>query len=132
MPTHFHFLVQFVSSDLEGARKAIALLLSSYTKAINVQSKRHGSLFQQRTKAIEITDDSYLMTLISYIHQNPVRTGLVSRMEDWPYSSYFKLLDTSSDSWEKNSPINSVFEDRLEFKEYSERMLESIQSKFWV
>ena len=23
-----------------------------------------------------------------YIHQNPLRAGLVSRLEDWPYSSF--------------------------------------------
>jgi putative transposase len=132
MPTHFHLLVKSISPDLEGARKAVALLLSSYTKAIDVQSKRHGSLFQPHTKAIEITDHSYLMTVISYIHQNPVRAGLVRRMENWPYSSYCSLLEPSSESWQKNSLIHSEFKDRMAFKEYSELMLENIRSEFWI
>jgi putative transposase len=132
MPTHFHFLLQFRSQNIERARRAIALLLSSYTKAINVQLKRHGSLFQPHTKAMEITDESYLMTVMSYIHQNPVRAGLVSRMEDWQHSSYGNLLDASSDAWQKNAIINSRFDDRKAFKLFSEQILESVRSEFWI
>jgi REP element-mobilizing transposase RayT len=132
MPTHFHFLVRFLSTDLGGARKAIAILLSSYTKAINIQSKRQGSLFQPHTKVIEISDDSYFLTLVSYIHQNPVRAGIVNQMESWPHSSYKILLDSSLDAWKKNSTIYSKFKDSTEFRKFSEIMLESIRSEFWV
>jgi putative transposase len=132
MPTHFHFLLQFRSQDVEGARNAVALLLSSYTKAINRQWKRHGSLFQPHTKAMEITDESYLMTVMSYIHQNPVRAKLVRCMEDWHYASYGNLLDPSSDAWHKNTVVQSRFDERDAFKAFSEQMLESVRSEFWI
>jgi putative transposase len=132
MRTHFHFLVRFVSENLEGARKAVGLLLSSYTKAINAGWKRHGSLFQPHTKAIEIADDTYLLTLVSYIHQNPVRAGMVKHMEDWPHSSYRNLLDEASDAWQKNKLLKEAFASREAFRVHSEQMLESIRIEFWV
>jgi putative transposase len=34
-----------------------------------------------------ITDTATLRTMIEYIHQNPVRRGLVKQASDWPWSS---------------------------------------------
>jgi putative transposase len=34
-----------------------------------------------------VTDPSTLLTMIDYIHNNPVRRGLVSRTSEWPWSS---------------------------------------------
>ena len=108
------------------------MLLSSYTKAINVRWKRHGSLFQPRTKAIEIGDDSYLLTVVSYIHQNPVRAHLVKRMEDWRHSSFRDLLDQLSGAWQKNAILNGAFRCPEEFRLFSEQMLASVNKKSWV
>jgi putative transposase len=84
---------------------AIGTLLSSYTKAINKQEERTGSLFRKRTKAktgaAEYTflidqnvrekflkeDYNYARTCFEYIHQNPVKAGLVNQPEEWIYSS---------------------------------------------
>lgn len=30
----------------------------------------------------------YGITLLNYIHQNPLKSGLVQKMEDWTYSSF--------------------------------------------
>ena len=84
----------------------IAHLLSSYTRAINVQEKRTGSLFQKKTKAKDISEGElakqvrglhpmqsfYSLNCFHYIHQNPLKTGLVKRMEDWKFSSFNELL----------------------------------------
>ena len=78
-------------------------MLRSYTRAINKQENRTGSLFQQNTKIKDLeADDSHVMALshgitpnaeypficFHYIHQNPVRGGLVERMEDYEMSSF--------------------------------------------
>ncbi len=109
MPTHFHFLVR-VSSNIDvphlkgvahlsqAISKQIQTLLSSYTKAINKRYNRHGSLFQQNTKAKQVASDSYLITLLIYIHQNPIRSGLVKKAEDWLYSSYQDYIDLRNDT----------------------------------
>lgn len=88
MPDHFHFSVYIKSNDSLTIKKNIGLLLSSYTKAVNKSFSRVGSLFQQHTKSKLIEDDKSLLTVISYIHQNPKRKNLVSSLEDWEFSSY--------------------------------------------
>jgi putative transposase len=93
---------------------SIAILLRSYTRAINLQQSRSGSLFRQKTKADCITkplevspsyynlgfgtlifipdpDKDYPQICFNYIHQNPVKAGLVKNHEDWEFSSFRDL-----------------------------------------
>jgi len=110
MPNHFHWMIKvsdnypvsFNNSEhkkdlpapvVPPLNRKIATLLSSYTKSINNSYDRTGSLFRSRTKAIPlngdlVTDDNYIITCFLYIHQNPLRAGLVSDMKDWKFSSY--------------------------------------------
>jgi hypothetical protein len=68
------------------------VLLSSYSQAINKQEMRKGSLFTQNTRAKSLNDEPnneyYEFICFQYIHQNPIRAGLVDRLEDWKYSSF--------------------------------------------
>lgn len=102
MPNHFHFLLQATPDSVtikqtqlisqtelsDGFRQ----LLSTYTQAINKQENRTGSLFSQNTKAKLVSCDEtkidYSLLCLNYIHQNPVRAGLVKIAEDWLYSSF--------------------------------------------
>jgi putative transposase len=100
MPNHFHFLIHANPVTCEIVKQAplrinkltegIRLLLSSYTQGINVQLNRTGNLFQQKTrsKCVLDGDDKYGYTTFHYIHQNPFKAKLVSRMEDWEFSSF--------------------------------------------
>ena len=74
-------------------------MLSGYARIFNTQNQRSGSVFRQKTKAkclsdIKITPDSsylqqdYFINCFHYIHQNPLIANLVSRLEDWEYSSF--------------------------------------------
>jgi len=132
MPTHFHFLIQVCSVDSINIQRKIAILLSSYTKTLNLSFHRHGSLFQPRSKAIEINDENYLLTLISYIHQNPIRAKLVKNICDWEYSSYHELAGLRKEFLVSSSLINHHFRSKREFVKYSEEMLTSIEYKYWV
>jgi len=104
MPNHFHLLV-FVpshnnSKNSSGDSKspdelnkkvvaAIAIILRSYTRAINKKHNRSGSLFQSKTKAKNLSEnETHAFTCFHYIYQNPVSAGLVSSMSGWEFSSY--------------------------------------------
>lgn len=100
MPNHFHFLVYTrpkatiaISQGSVAMNKfssSIQHLQSGYTKAINKQENRTGSLFRQRAKVklVENTYNNYPFIAFHYIHQNPIKAELVGKMEDWPYSSF--------------------------------------------
>jgi hypothetical protein len=47
-----------------------------------------GHLFQGRYKAILCDKDAYLLSLIKYIHLNPVRIGVVKEVGKYPWSSH--------------------------------------------
>jgi REP element-mobilizing transposase RayT len=112
MPNHFHFLVntnlqsikirKVGSLNLSELSNGIRMLLSSYSLAINKQEKSTGSQFRQNTQAklLNIEEVNYPFTCFQYIHQNPLKAGLVERMEDWEYSSfkdYLKITTTTAD-----------------------------------
>lgn len=95
MPNHFHFLIQANSSSLKVVKETplrinaltegIRLMLSSYTRAIQKQESKTGSLFQQKTKFKCV--DKYLASAFHYIHQNPYRAGMANRLEEYRWSS---------------------------------------------
>ena len=40
-------------------------------------------------------DDAYFVTVVRYIHQNPVKAGLCKKISDYPFSSYKAFFDDS-------------------------------------
>jgi REP element-mobilizing transposase RayT len=100
LPNHFHFLLR-VRSEAEilacGAScspsQKFGNFLNGYAKAINKTYDRSGSLFQQRFPRKPVLSDSYLSRLVTYIHHNPQRHGLINDFRDWPYSSYWELAN---------------------------------------
>ena len=53
-------------------------------------------MFQDRFKSEPIENDLYLLTVIRYIHQNPIKAGLCKNVSDYEFSSYreyFKCSD---------------------------------------
>jgi len=103
MPNHFHLLIHAndeTGKPVENNRittslmsEGIRLLLSAYSKGVNKQEGRTGNLIQQKTKSKCVADftnpfEQYGTTCFYYIHQNPLRAGLVAKMEDWHFSSF--------------------------------------------
>jgi putative transposase len=76
-----------------------------YTQRQNRRYNKSGHVFQGRYKAILVEKDAYLLELSRYVALNPVRAGLVSRPEDWRWSSYRgtgrldKSLDVLTRDW---------------------------------
>jgi putative transposase len=129
MPTHFHLMIDVDNCQIQLLNEpiketlqnnltakyrtlndSVAIMLRSYTRTINLKYKRHGSLFQQHTKALCLTEPqfapAYFQTqfgtignismpekeypnvCFNYIHMNPVNDRLVKSPEDWEFSSY--------------------------------------------
>jgi hypothetical protein len=63
-------------------------LQQSYTQYFNRTYATVGHLFQGRYKAFVCHRDSYVARLVRYIHLNPVRAGLVTGPDEYPYSSH--------------------------------------------
>ena len=59
----------------------------SYAWWYNWKYGRVGHLFQDRFKSESIKDDNQLLSVIRYIHNNPVKAGLVKEAEEYKWSS---------------------------------------------
>jgi putative transposase len=131
MPTHFHFLVK-VDNESEEVNTAIGRWLSSYTKAINKRYERQGSLFQPHTKAKNIDDESYLLTLITYIHQNPVRAGLVNHCSKWEHSSYQTYIGLNENRFVDTSLLLHYFKSKESYAKYADELLTAVRKEYWI
>ena len=85
MGNHIHILLKEGKEDLTLMLKRIA---GSYVYWYNWKYHRSGHLFQDRFKSEPIEDDSYFLTVIRYIHQNPVKAGLCKSIDGYEFSSY--------------------------------------------
>lgn len=90
----------------------------AYTSYFNVKRKRSGHLFQGRYKAIVIEADEYVQELSRYIHLNPVRANMVTRPEEYRWSSYLDYIGVRKrPDWLETSCILDYFgkgEERFE------------------
>ena len=84
MPNHMHLLIHENDVKLETIFRRIG---ASYVYWYNAKYVRTGHLFQDRFKSEPVEDDAYFLTVIRYIHRNPVKAGLCEKPEAYAYSS---------------------------------------------
>ena len=85
MGNHVHILLKIGHEPLQTVMRRIA---AKYVYWYNVKYERVGHLFQERFRSEPVEDDAYLMTVLRYIHRNPVKAGLCRKPENYQFSSY--------------------------------------------
>lgn len=105
LKNHFHFLIRFKSEEeirsfintnadrvlnpvSVGISRQFSHFFNSYSQSINRKYDRTGGLFETPFRRIPVEDDQYFTKLISYIHLNPQKHGLIDDYREYPYSSY--------------------------------------------
>ncbi len=97
MGNHLHLLVRPQAEPLAALCKRVSV---RYVHWYNKKYVRTGHLFQDRFKSEPVEDDSYFLSVLRYIYQNPVKAGLCKTPEEYPWSSccpscvYRGLADT--------------------------------------
>lgn len=90
MGNHAHLLIKEGDDTIQRCMKRIGV---SYAYYYNRKYDRVGHVFQDRFRSENIEDDNYLMAVTRYIHNNPVKAGMVKRAEDYPWSSYQEYIN---------------------------------------
>jgi len=85
MNSHVHLLLEVGKIPLS---KVLQGINQSYTMYFNRRYKTVGHLFQGRYKAILCDKDAYLVSLVKYIHLNPIRAGVVRTLDSYRWSSH--------------------------------------------
>ena len=86
MTNHVHLLMK--EKQMGDISVIMKKILTKYAMYFNRKYKRSGALIGSRYKSKAVEADEYFIPLIVYIHQNPVRAGIVEQPEDYAYSSY--------------------------------------------
>ena len=85
MPNHVHLLVR---EQKCGVSAAIKWISGTYAGFFNLKYEHVGHVFQGRFRSEVVNDWEYFLTLMQYIHQNPVAGGLVNKVSDYRWSSW--------------------------------------------
>ena len=87
MKNHIHLLVK---SDMLSS--FMRKLGAKYVYWYNWKYDRVGGLFQDRYKSEPVDGDGYFLTVLRYIHQNPVKAGIVETPDKYEHSSYNEYI----------------------------------------
>lgn len=87
MSNHVHLIMQ---AERDGAdiSKVMRVVAARQTRYTNRLERRTGTLWEGRFKASLIDSGGYLLTCCRYVDLNPVRAAIVSRPQDYRWSSY--------------------------------------------
>jgi REP element-mobilizing transposase RayT len=85
MPDHIHLLL--VPKTPWTISQVMQSIKGFSSRAINQRRGTRGAIWQQSFYDRVIRDEEQLRSTLAYIHQNPVEHGLVTRAEEYQYSS---------------------------------------------
>ena len=90
MQTHIHLILSQLIDD--GISNYMRLMLNAYAKYFNLRHRRKGPLWEGPFRNVHVKNDYQLLHLTRYVHLNPTTASLVSKPEDWKYSSYEEYI----------------------------------------
>ena len=122
MGNHYHLLLQ---TPKGGLSRAMRHLDGIYTQQFNRGHRRDGPLFRGRYRAILIDAEQYFLSVVRYIHQNPVMAGVVSDMDRYRWSSHRGYLYKSERPvWLNTDAVLSRFGRLREYQEFMHSEME--------
>jgi putative transposase len=125
MVNHFHLLVLTPDATL-GA--GMHRLNGRYAQHFNQRHGRAGHVWGDRYHSVLLREDAHLLQAIAYIALNPVRAGLCSGPEDWPWSAHRALLGRAPSGFVATDQTLAYFaafggDGRARYRSYVERNL---------
>ncbi len=87
MPNHWHFVVRPDADDQVSEFFRRLTVTQTMRWHAHYGTGGSGHLYQGRFKSFPVQDDRYLLAVMRYVERNPLRANLVSRAEDWSWSS---------------------------------------------
>ncbi|MEL7567830.1 MAG: transposase [Dehalobacterium sp.] len=89
MGNHVHLLIKEGKEEFSNTMKRIG---AGYVYWYNWQYGRKGHLFQDRYRSEAVENDRYFLAVLRYIHQNPIKAGIVKDIDTYEWSSYREYI----------------------------------------
>lgn len=103
MTNHVHLVVE-ASDELAAIPQLMKRLAARQTRYVNALERRSVSLWEGRYMISPIDTDEYLLSCCRYVELNPVKAGMVSRVEDYVWSSYAARIGRAHSEWLDEPP----------------------------
>ncbi len=85
MDNHVHLLA--VPQTERSLARGVGLTNQVYTQYLNRKLRQSGRIWQNRFYSCIVEHEAYLWAVARYIERNPLKAGVVDRVEDYPWSS---------------------------------------------
>jgi putative transposase len=122
MNNHAHIVAKELKESISKSMKRIT---TSYAFYFNAKYKRVGHVFQDRFKSEVIKDDSYLLSVIRYVHNNPEKARIATK-EKYPWSSYHEYISTDNRFPEVTEILKMFAQDKKQsikiFQDFSDKI----------
>lgn len=109
MTTHIHLVLRTGRRPL---RWLMQRLLLRHAQRVNDRWHRVGHVFQNRYKSLLVDQDSYLLSLVRYVHRNPLDAGITSspaRLAEYPWCGHGALMGTKVVPWQATTEVLGLF-----------------------
>jgi putative transposase len=103
MPNHVHFVL-WPRADGDLGRW-MQWLMTSHVRRHHRRHHGSGHIWQGRFKAFPIQTDAHLLIALRYVERNALRANLVSRAQDWPWSSLVLWGRPDRPAWLADGPV---------------------------
>ncbi len=129
MGNHYHLLL---STPSGGLSRAMHHLDGIYTQKFNRVHHCDGPLFRGRYKAILIDAEEYFLSVVRYIHRNPLGTGVVSDIDRYRWSSHWGYLNKKQrPGWLNTGAVMARFGGLREYQRFMHEEIEEEVEEFY-
>lgn len=129
MTNHVHLLIRL--GEKGNISRIMQSITVAHTRVYHEKYKSVGHVWQGRFKGSIVSDDEYLLTVMSYIEQNPVRARMVKKLIDYEWSSYRSQISRGTGGLldrEENAVFLSLGKDKKErIQRYKEWISEKLK-----
>lgn len=112
MDNHYHLLLENSSLRLSEFMKNVNSQFGQLYRKLN---RGKGYVFEDRFKSTLIENESYLVTLIRYLHQNPVRAKIVKDPFQYRWSSINLYFKKKESEFVDTEYVENIFSDENNF-----------------
>ena len=128
MPNHIHLLLQLV--EAHHLPKAMQVVLQRFGRWFQRRTSYVGHVWQGRYKSLWVTKESYFLEVGRYIERNPVRAGLVTDSDAYPWSSYPYYVHGTNDALIDEDPYYDRIGKTLERQQQAYRRFVALPSRY--
>lgn len=112
MTNHIHLLIRESSESIGAVMKRIGV---AYVAYFNRRHERLGPLFHDRFRSEPVADQSYFVTLLRYIHQNPIEAKIADSLGRYRWSSWHEYTGAKLNQYicAREMPFESMSWDEI-------------------